>query len=90
VPPPTPITILRLRVALELDQLLDQRQDRGLAAIEDALAADRDQGDVGEHPEIAVAVGLGQHAAVLQRLAIRRERMWVRPSPDSSWVILAP
>ena len=56
-------------VALDLDQLLDQRQDRGLAAVEDALAADRHQGHVGEHPEIAVALGLGQDAAVLQGLA---------------------
>src|SRR5258706_53209 len=33
------------------------------------LAADRDQRDIWEHLQVAVAVGLRQHAVVLQRLA---------------------
>src|ERR1043165_6244774 len=56
-------------IALDRGQLVDERQDGGFAAVEDALPADRDEGDIREDLQVALAVGLGQHAAILQRFA---------------------
>src|SRR5258705_86145 len=42
---------------------------RVLASTKDALVADRDERDIREDLQVAFAIGLGQHGAVLQRLA---------------------
>ena len=54
VPPPTPTIILYL--AARLGELLDDGQDRVLAAIEDRLPADADEHDVGQDLELALRV----------------------------------
>src|SRR5678816_366161 len=70
---------LEVLVALELHDLLDERHDRVLAAVEDALATDRDECHVREHLEVAIALGLRDDAAILQRLA-HQARLDVGPT----------
>ena len=79
VPPPTPKHHLVLLGRAERAELLDERQDRVLAAVEDRLTADADHDDVGHDRELALGARLRDDALVDERLAHER-RLDVRPA----------